>query len=60
MSEIETQKPSRPYPRNFEPAPCPQCGGECRTVGLPVGDRDGNQSDMVDTVSECQTYGDAR
>lgn len=56
---LPRKEPRRPYQRNPEPTPCPQCGGECRTVGLPVDDSDGNQSDMVETVSECQTCGDA-
>ncbi len=59
VSGLPLRQPRRPYPRNPEPTPCPQCGGECRTVGLPVDDRDGNQTDIVETVSECQTCGDA-
>ena len=58
MSEIETQKPRRPYPRNPEPTPCKVCGGECRTVGLPIDDCDGNQTEQVDTVSMCYQCGD--
>ena len=59
VSGLPLRQPRRAYPRNVEPAPCQQCGGECRTVGLPADDRDGNQTDMVETVSECGQCGDA-